>query len=52
MCKTDPMPWAINLAGSQDERFGGKLAHVVVMQHVDRAAIDRLIRALEQDPAL
>lgn len=38
-----------NLAGSQDDRFGGKLAHVVVMQHVDRAAIDRLVHALERE---
>ncbi len=38
-----------NLANSTDERFGGKLSHVVVMQHVTREAIDIFISALEAE---
>ena len=38
-----------NLANSEDPRFGGKLSHVVVMQHVTREAIDRFISALKND---
>lgn len=36
-----------NLACSHDERFGGDLAHVVVMQHVKKEVIDRFIKELE-----
>lgn len=38
-----------NLANSEDSRFGGKLSHVVVMQHVGREAIDGFISALKND---
>ena len=34
------------LALGYDERFGGELAHVVVMQHVTKEMIDQLIQAL------
>jgi len=34
------------LACSYDERFGGDLAHIVVMQHVDHAKIDQFIADL------
>ena len=30
-----------------DERFGGDLAHVVVMQHVTKEKIDRFVAALK-----
>ena len=36
-----------NLANSYDDRFGGSLSHVVVMQHVRKATIDRFIRDLQ-----
>ena len=36
-----------NLANSFDERFGGNLSHVVVMQHVKKDVIDRFIAELE-----
>ena len=32
-----------------DMKFGGELAHVVVMQHVTKAKIDGFIKALEQE---
>lgn len=35
-----------NLACSHDDRFGGDLAHVVVMQHVKKEVIDRFIKEL------
>jgi len=35
------------LALGYDERFGGELAHVVVMQHVTKAKIDQFISALK-----
>lgn len=35
-----------NLALGYDENFGGELAHVVVMQHVTKAKIDRFIQEL------
>ena len=38
-----------NLANSEDSRFGGKLSHVVVMQHVGCEAIDGFISALKND---
>ena len=38
-----------NLACGASEAFGGNLAHVVVMQHVTKNAIDCLIKALEQE---
>lgn len=36
-----------NLANSYDDRFGGPLSHVVVMQHVSKATIDRFISDLQ-----
>lgn len=36
------------LACSYDERFGGPLAHVVVMQHVNKALIDQFIADLQK----
>ena len=38
-----------NLAQGYDENFGGKLAHVVVMQHVTKEKIDGFINALKND---
>ena len=35
-----------SLACSSDERFGGELSHVVVMQHVTKERIDAFIQAL------
>ena len=35
------------LAQGYDERFGGELAHVVVMQHVTKEKIDRFVAELE-----
>lgn len=37
------------LALGQDERFGGKLAHIVVMQHVTKEKIDGFIDALKKE---
>lgn len=37
-----------NLANSFDDRFGGNLSHVVVMQHVTREMIDLFISDLEK----
>ena len=36
-----------NLANSHDERFGGDLSHVVVMQHVKKEVIDKFIADFE-----
>ena len=36
-----------NLANSNDPRFGGRLSHVVVMQHMTREAIDGFVAALQ-----
>ena len=36
-----------NLANSYDERFGGDLSNVVVMQHVKKEVIDKFIAELE-----
>ena len=36
-----------NLANSYDDRFGGDLSHIVVMQHVRKTTIDRFIRDLQ-----
>jgi len=36
------------LALGYDDRFGGELAHVVVMQHVTKEKIDRFISALRK----
>jgi len=36
-----------NLAQGYDERFGGELAHVVVMQHVTKEKIDLFIQTLQ-----
>jgi len=36
------------LACNYDERFGGELAHIVVMQHVNKAKIDEFVAALEK----
>lgn len=38
-----------NLACSEDAAFGGKLSHVVVMQHVTKDSIDRLIADLRNE---
>lgn len=38
-----------NLAEGYDEHFGGKLAHVVVMQHVTKDKIDTFINALKKE---
>lgn len=38
-----------NLACGEDAAFGGKLSHVVVMQHVTKDSIDRLIADLRND---
>jgi len=32
-----------------DMKFGGELAHVVVMQHMTKAKIDGFIKDLEQE---
>ena len=37
----------MDLANSYDERFGGDLSHVVVMQHVKKEVIDKFIAELE-----
>ena len=37
-----------NLAQGYDERFGGELAHVVVMQHVTKEKIDGFIQELQK----
>jgi histidine decarboxylase len=37
-----------NLALGYDERFGGELAHVVVMQHVTKEKIDGFIKAMKE----
>ncbi|MBQ0024553.1 MAG: aminotransferase class V-fold PLP-dependent enzyme [Bacteroidales bacterium] len=37
------------LAGSFDERFGGELSHIVVMQHVTKERIDLFVKELEND---
>ena len=48
---TSASSWRIvtkyNLANSYDERFGGDLSHVVVMQHVKKDVIDKFIAELE-----
>lgn len=38
-----------NLACGEDATFGGKLSHVVVMQHVTKDSIDRLIADLRDE---
>lgn len=38
-----------NLACGEDAAFGGKLSHVVVMQHVTKDSIDRLIADLRDE---
>lgn len=38
-----------NLACGEDAEFGGKLSHVVVMQHVTKDSIDRLIADLRNE---
>jgi histidine decarboxylase len=35
------------LAQGYDDRFGGELAHVVVMQHVTKEKIDQFIKELK-----
>ncbi|MCQ2166809.1 MAG: aminotransferase class V-fold PLP-dependent enzyme [Bacteroidales bacterium] len=37
------------LACNNDDRFGGELAHIVVMQHVTKECIDELIAVLEKE---
>lgn len=39
-----------NLANSFDEKFGGELSHVVVMQHVTRETIDCFVAELGKGP--
>lgn len=41
-----------NLACGEDAAFGGKLSHVVVMQHVTKDSIDRLIADLRNETIL
>lgn len=36
------------LASGNDERFGGELAHVVVMQQVTKEKIDKFVKALKK----
>lgn len=36
------------LACNHDDRFGGDLSHIVVMQHVNKAKIDQLIKDLKK----
>ena len=38
-----------NLACGEDAAFGGRVAHVVVMQHVTKQAIDQLVSDLEKE---
>ena len=38
-----------NLAQGHDDRFGGDLAHIVVMQHVTKDKIDIFINDLKKD---
>ena len=38
-----------NLACGEDAAFGGRVSHVVVMQHVNKQAIDKLIYDLEKE---
>ncbi len=40
-----------NLACGEDAAFGGRVSHVVVMQHVTRQSIDQLISDLEKESA-
>lgn len=37
------------LAGNYDERFGGNLSHIVVMQHVTKERIDNFIKELKAE---
>ena len=49
-----PAQWIMDkwhLAPENDERFGGELAHVIVMQHVNSDTIDTFIRDLASDKA-
>ena len=45
---SDELITKYNLANSFDERFGGNLSHVVVMQHVTREMIDLFIADLQK----
>ena len=38
-----------NLATGSDEKMGGAIAHVVVMQHVDKVLIDRFVEDLKNE---
>lgn len=38
-----------NLACGENELLGGKLSHIVVMQHVTKTIIDLLVKALEKE---
>lgn len=38
-----------NLATGSDEKMGGAIAHIVVMQHVTKARIDRFVEDLKND---
>ncbi len=46
---SDQIVTRYNLANSHDERFGGNLSHIVVMQHVTREMIDHFISDLKND---
>ena len=48
-CPSPQLAHQYQLAQSEDSRFGGKLAHVVVMQHFTRDSIDAFVDALEHD---
>lgn len=37
------------LAGGHDDRFGGDLNHIVVMQHINKDAIDTFIADLKKE---
>ena len=37
------------LAQGYDERFGGELAHIVVMQHVTKEKIDKFLSELKKE---
>lgn len=48
-CPSQQLAHRYQLAQNDDARFGGRLAHVVVMQHFTRENIDDFVAALQQD---
>ena len=48
-CPSPELAHQYQLAQNEDERFGGRLAHVVVMQHFTEENIDAFVKALQQD---